>query len=428
MKTPMAALRRVESAYTRFSPSVRGLLAVVLAMGVWTAPSHLAHFLAAVCLFVAALIRRPRGSPVWRNAAGIAFVVFVAYLLLGLPFSASPLLSLRSFVKFLPALAIAFAIPVLFDDRRKIESAVLTSAAAITVVLGLDLARLYDSLGRQLVDMARFTRPYVLNHPNVASVLAAAAALALGTLAWRRPVRGAAFWLCLAGAGVNLLYLVALASRGPQLAFAVAAASFGAFFPDRRRRMAWLVGLGALALIAGLNLERINPRFAEPDVATFNERDVVWSHTWKLARERPVFGHGFGKKVFREIYYGSQPPAAGFDFPHCHSYWLMVLFECGWVGVAINAGAWALLIARLWRTTRNLPTMRDRLLPGAALMLSALVLVYGVPDYPDHLVRNLEIWLVPLALVLTSATREKEQRDAKRPPPPPTAATARSHA
>jgi O-antigen ligase len=406
MKGPAAIWARIETEYRRLSAPVARLLAVALALAVWAAPSRLSHFLAAIGLFAVALARRPRGSPAWRNVAGLACIGFVAYLLLGIPFSASPVLSLRSFVKFLPAFGIAFAIPVLFGDRRKLESAMLVSATALTLVLGLDLLRLYDSLGGQLVDMARFTRPYVLNHPNVASMLAAAAALVLGTLAWRRPVRGVAFWLCLAGAGVNLAYLVALASRGPQLAFAVAAASFGAFFPDRRRRIAWLVGLGTLAVVAALNLERVNPRFGEPDVATFNERNVVWSHTWKLTQQHPVFGHGFGKKVFREVYYASNPPPASFDFPHCHSYWLMVLFESGWVGVAVNAGAWALLVGRLWRSLRAWPDLRDRLPAGTVLMLITLVLVYSVPDYPDHLVRNLEIWLIPAALVLAHKTGE----------------------
>jgi len=60
-------------------------------------------------------------------------------------------------------------------------------------------------------------------------------------------------------------------------------------------------------------------------------------------KERPGFGHGYGKKVFEHVYYASNPPAAQFHYPHPHEFWLKLLFEFGWTGLVVNAVAWLLL-------------------------------------------------------------------------------------
>jgi O-antigen ligase len=357
--------------------------------------------------FFHAVRKRPGGSPAWRNAAGLSFVALALYLAATLPLSRSPLLSLRSFALLLPAFAGAFAIPVLFDTPRRVATAVTSGAAGVAVILAADLVRLRLRLGADLLAGARTFHPYVLNHPNAASVMGAAAAIALAAFALTpsgRPGGGAlpARIAAALGALLSLGYIVILGSRGPQIAFACACACAGLLLPGWRRKLVWIAMLAVAAAVLAANAERVNRRFASADIGTFNERDRVWSHTWKLAAEHPVFGHGYGKFVFEDVYYGSAPPASIHRFPHAHSYWLQALFESGWAGVALHAAAWALLALRLARHTVRLPAPADRFLPGSVLLLMVLVHVYGLGDYPDEVVRLMQIWLVPVALSLTA--------------------------
>jgi O-antigen ligase len=392
--------------YANLSQPVRFLLATLLALAVWSAPSKGAHLASTGALVVAAVVRRRRGSDAWNCAAGWAFMGSALFIVAMIPFGADPGDSLASLGKYVTPLAMAYAIPVLFDTEERVRTALLASATAVTMLFAVDAVRLWTVLGSRTVELARFIRPYALNHPNVASVLAAAAVIVLAGNALRHRPRSRAFALHAAAAAVNLFYLWTMASRGPQAAFAASAFAFGAALPGFWRKTAWF-SLAAATVIAGIFLvDRINPRFLESDVLA--GRDKVWSHTWALTRERPLLGYGFGKEVFRNVYYSTHPPESPFYYPHAHNYWLKLLFESGWIGVTLHAAAWALLVARLVRHIGGRPHVRDRLLPASALMLMALVLVYGLGDFPDHLLRNLQIWLIPVALTLSRRTPSGE--------------------
>ncbi len=382
---------------------------VALAAVLWLLTSKAVVQALLVGAFVYALVHHRRGSAAWANGAGRAFIALLAFTILSVAWTPHASMALSSLGRQLPFLAAAFAIPVLFDTERKLRGAMLASAVAMTLILGIDLIRLNWLLGSYFIREARYTAPFVLNHPNVASMMAGSAAIVLFRFAWiwrREPSR---LVPCVLALGVNLVYLYALTSRGPQLAFVGALAAYVLLLVGWKRKLLAVILLALLATGAATQVKHINRRFLSPDVKSFTERSIVWGHTWKLVADAPLLGHGHGKKVFTKVYYESSPPKATYHFPHPHEYWLMVLFEHGLPGLALHLTAWLLLGLRLLRTIARGTTFADRLAAGTPLVLLLHIHIYGLGDYPDSLVRILLWWLIPVALV---ATREKEPVEA----------------
>jgi O-antigen ligase len=134
---------------------------------------------------------------------------------------------------------------------------------------------------------------------------------------------------------------------------------------------------------------------------TFSARDKVWSHTVSLIGKRPWLGYGVGKKVFVEVYSESDPPESVFYYPHPHQYGLAVLFSLGIVGGVLYGTMWILLMLRLARATFRERSGYLRIVPGTVALMMGMILLYGMGDYPDSLVKYALIWLIPVALVVT---------------------------
>ncbi|MDD5483071.1 MAG: O-antigen ligase family protein [Kiritimatiellae bacterium] len=367
---------------------------------IWTFSSNTLQDIIVFSAFVYALFFAERGKAAWRQPAGIAFVVLLFHHLASLPFSVSPEISVHDTGRLFEVLAGAFAVPVVFNTDRKIARALFYSAAAIALTLGWDLIRMSYYLGPDIFAKAHSFQPFILNHSNVASMMAGLAFFVFLSFAWRwrgdfRPALG-----CLAGSAVCLAYLIIATSRGPQIAFAIAFASIGVILPGRQSRLVWFICLFSAGVLLFLNYDRVNPRFAEKSTMTgFSERDKVWKHTWDLAGNKKWFGHGYGKRNFEMHYYASSPRPAKYHFPHCHQYWLKLLFEYGRVGVGLYAAAWLILAVSLLRKTFMASTLDERLLPGTIALMLLFIHLYGLGDYPDNIVQTAQIWLVPAALV-----------------------------
>jgi O-antigen ligase len=208
---------------------------------------------------------------------------------------------------------------------------------------------------------------------------------------------------------ICLAYLVIAASRGPQIAFALAFAFAGFFLPAWRGKLIWVAVLIVGGTILYATYERVNPRFMEKSTMTgFSERDKVWKHTFQLVQEHKWFGYGYGKRNFEMNYYASQPPPAKYHFPHCHQYWLKLLFEYGWVGLILYSAAWTLLAVSLLITIYSEKTLEERFLPAVIALMLLFIHLYGLGDYPDNIVQTAQIWLIPVALVVI---RRQEPED-----------------
>lgn len=338
---------------------------------------------------------------VWKQPAGIAFVVVLFLMILSLPFAAHPALALRDFSGMVKIIAGAFALPVIFNTRAKIEAALFYSASALTCVLGYDLVRLTVFLGPNLLSQAHIFKPFIFNHSNVASMMAGASALVFFYFfwKWRRqpwPALG-----CLGGMLVGTAYLIILASRGPQIAFALTCVGAVFLIPGRGIKLLFLLILLLAGYALFINIEHINPRFLEKrSMTNFSERDKVWTHTWNLTKQRPWLGYGYGKRNFEAVYYSTHPPKSIFHYPHPHQFWLKLLFEFGWPGLILNFLAWTILALGLWRCVFAQPTFTDRLLPGTVGLILCFIHLYGLGDYPDNIVLVAQFWLIPVALVL----------------------------
>lgn len=411
---------RLREIATRMRHSVSGRFIFWTGIGViaWTFSSKAVQDILVYGAFLFALFKASRGAAAWKQPAGIAFIIVLIHMILTLPFSVSPGTSIRDFSRLLEVLAGAFAIPVIFNTKDKIKAALFYSAIAMAFTLGYDMVRLYWQLGPDLLKEAHAFRPFILNHSNIASMMAGAACFVFFYFFWIWRRR---FWpalSCSLGLLICLAYQVIMASRGPQLAFAMACCCVGFLIPGKRRKLVWFLCIAVTAALALTNIRHINPRFLEKStMANFSDRDKVWTHTWKLIQMRPCFGYGYGKRTFVDVYYSSNPPEARFEFPHTHQFWLKLLFESGWTGFALHLAAWLLLAAQLLRKTFSENTFENRLLPGTVGLILLFIHFYGLGDYPDNIVQIAQIWLIPVALVLLKkepTSSEKSTCDSRR--------------
>ncbi len=220
----------------------------------------------------------------------------------------------------------------------------------------------------------------------------------------------------LAGMALSLAYLIVLASRGPQIAFAATCCLPGFLTASRKKKLLWsviiVIGGALLFLFAGA----INPRMLEKNtMRTFTERTVVWTHTQALARERPIMGYGYGKRIFKKTYYESNPPKSPFVYPHCHQYWLKLRFEFGWPGLALYFAVWTLLAVSLWRHIARLDSFDERLLPGAIGIILIFIHIYGLGDYPDNVVEIMLYSAAAAAVGVLAMPPEKQRSMAELP-------------
>lgn len=351
----------------------------------------------------------------WRNSVGVLWGLGLAWALLSWAWSFYPAGTARDLVKSAPLVVSVLALPGIFNRSDRIWAALTGSAVLVTVRLGLDLVRIFFWLGwPDALSTARYMHPYVYLHPNVSSMLAGLSALVL-VARGAAGAPGAGRKLLLAvGILIDLAFLVVLASRGPQLMLALAALVMPlVLLPGWRTRL--VAAVLVLALGAGLwqVMPQINPRFRDRTMVDFNQRNRIWHHARRLAEMKPVEGYGFGKKAFVKALYENpehRSPRAPFHFPHAHSYWLMLFFQGGAVGFALWSAGWLALVLRLggWtlRAERLATGWRNRLnvraLPAVLAVGMGFILVYGIGDYPDNVIRHAQFFLAGLAVALTA--------------------------
>ncbi len=349
----------------------------------------------------------------WRNPVGACFALGLLWAVASAAWSPVPSGAARDLTKTASLVFGVWALPAVFAGKGRVRTALAAGAGLLSVRLAADLVRLAMArgVGRELLYWARYEHPYLFNHPNVSSMMAALSALAWVALAaggvrggWRRA--GLA-----AGLAVDLAYLVVMGSRGPQIVFAAALLAYPLLaLPGWKARLAALAAVAAAG--AGLwgAAGRINPRMEDSTVGGFHGRDVVWKYVAeRLVPEHPVRGFGFGKRTFEQVAYhdpARKPLRGAVEYPHAHSYWLMLAFQGGGVAVALWGAGWLALAGGLLRALRRAgqgtAPWRERLAAGAmpAFFLAAvgMILLYGTADYPDNLIRDAQFMLPALAL------------------------------
>lgn len=354
----------------------------------------------------------------WRNPVGVLFGLGVLWALLSLAWSFHPSGTARDLIKTAPLVLAVWAIPLIFNRPGRIWAALVVSAGVITVRLGVDLFRVGYFLGwPSVMEAARFFHPYVYTHPNVSSMMAGLCVLVfVSRLLAGVPGTGRKAVL-VAGMALNLAYLVVMGSRGPQMVFGLLGLAMPVFLlPGWRMRLA-AVGL-AMALGVGLFqvAHRVNPRFRDHTMGNFNRRDTVWGHAKMLADQKALVGHGYGKKTFVKAVYENpdqRAPLVPVRFPHSHSYWLMLYFQGGGIALLTWGLGWLVLEGRLARFAGRAERLaagwssklRARILPVLLASGMLFILIYGIADYPDHVIRQTLFYLAGLAVALMAPAR-----------------------
>lgn len=361
---------------------------------------------------------------VWNNPVGILFGAGVSWALLSIGWSFNPSGTASDLLAAVPLVLSTLAIPVIFQSSSRIWGALLVSAGWVTAGIGLDLIRLLKALGWPgMLTEARFFHPYLYTHPNVSSMMAGLCVLVL----LARWVAGAPGWmrkyLLAAGIALNLIYLVVMASRGPQLVFALILLIFPlVLLPGWRSRLAAAVLLVMLGCGFWKAAVIVNPRFQDQTMGNLNTRDTVWGHSKLLADRKPLAGYGFGKQVFESAVYDNpdqRPPLVPFRYPHAHQYWLMLYFQGGVIGFSLISLGWLALWIRLIRREHLAECLaldwRGRL--GARVLPALLgtgilfILVYGLGDYPDQVIRRAQFHLLGLAVAWTGLPLLRKEGD-----------------
>lgn len=393
------------------------ILVVAASAAFWCHPSS--GLATAVCASVGlyGLWRWPRLKRAWANPVGASFLALALVVVASLAWSIYPKGTSRDIVKLLPFMLGVVGVPAVATSPRRMWNGLLLAAGFVTAMLALETIRLVGALGLSpaLLEQARYRQPYLYTHPNVSSMMAGLCVFAFGgrLVAGVKTRRQAA--ALVAGAALCLGYLWMMGSRGPQAVFAMTAlAAPVALLPGWRAKAAAAITAALAALVLWFAMGVVNPRFK--DVATmrrYNNREIVWNHTSMLLREHsPWVGFGFGKKAFKRAYYEHPKQRAPFVrdrnlvFPHAHSYWRMVRFEGGWLGMAVCLVAWAQLAYATGRTLLRasrpakaqgwLAELRARCLGGTLATCLAFILLYGVWDYPDHLIRHSQFLLLAM--------------------------------
>jgi O-antigen ligase len=378
---------------------LRFLFFTALAFFALKDPTKRIHHVIMIGGFLLGLVRFRQGWQAWRHPAGFAFAALFIYTLVMLPFSTLPRDSMKEMEKTIDLALFAFAIPMLFPDRRRIEAALFYMASALTAIAGYDLVRLTVTLKGRVFHAAHAYEPFILNHSNISSMVSGAALIVLLYCCWTWRRDRLLAVACAVGAVVNLAYQVVMASRGPQMALAFTALLAGLLIlPGWRRKAVW-AGL-AVAFCAAFVLWG-NPRFREAaSMKGVSGRDIVWKHTLKLAAAHPILGYGYGDKVFLEVYHHSNPPRSPFHYWHPHQYWLYVLFAQGLVGVALHLAGWIVLMLSLLRRVIRGRTVDARAAPALIIQVVGFILFYGLADWPSGQVNIILLWSIPAGLVL----------------------------
>jgi O-antigen ligase len=146
------------------------------------------------------------------------------------------------------------------------------------------------------------------------------------------------------------------------------------------------------------------------DNSSFDTRAEIWGHTAQLVRTTMPAGTGLGS--FVSVYPLAEDPAATTStfINHAHNDALEIALELGVAGIILLIASlawWAVLVARVWKST--LSTLYAR----AATIASGALLAHSLVDYPLRTAALAAIFALCLALMAqpwTGARRSSSSR------------------
>jgi O-antigen ligase len=154
-----------------------------------------------------------------------------------------------------------------------------------------------------------------------------------------------------------------------------------------------------LSLFFGI--DSILRRFSVDNLYRESRLDI-WSHTWGIFADYPVFGSGLG--TFGLLYPAMEADGELIKTSHAHNDYMEYLSELGIVGmILLIGGIFYIFITCLlkWRKNRH-PRVKSLGLGGIVAVLS--LLVHGLADFNFQIPSNILLFSVVLSLTFITVT------------------------
>jgi O-antigen ligase len=294
----------------------------------------------------------------------IPVLLFLGVAFLSACFSAHPWLGIRDFVKLIELAAVYFVIAGLVRNTRHLESVVFSLVCAFAIVLLYDTVRYLLFLGDKWMWGQRWYESSLGLSTLASGVIATIIPLSVMFIFshQRRESR-----ICAAAVvAFGIFQLVILQTRSAYVAL-VASVSIPTFvdFKSRIARLALFLGIICI-VCAGYEYVSLN-RSRSSGWA----RVDLWKTTFEQALRHPVFGNGYGPKIFNKWYQTRKLEEWMAKTPgHPHNMLLQIFFEMGVTGLVVFIYLWVVIFKEL------IGKIRDRAAGGFRPYFAGLLLAF----------------------------------------------------
>jgi O-antigen ligase len=328
-----------------------------------------------------------------------------------LPISLAPMVTWRSAVSLLPAVALFLAILRLSDRWRRMLVLVILAVAFLSVLL--DLLQMMEGNSSALRFYAISDRGVGFfadsNHNAVFLCCMIPFAAAWGIGLRRQPFRALLLVLLL---GAVIIGLALTQSRAGLVLSVIAWLSCVALLMragsrvPRRRLLGVVAGGSAMALLIAFQFGFVSmaKRIQDEDFIG----DLRWSVasiTLKAAEANLPFGTGFG--TFVPVYQAVEPRTLLFNFfmNRAHSDWLELVLEGGVLSIFGLFGflVWfGRLSFQVWRPAEEGTDALDMALARAASIIIVLLLLHSIGEFPLRTTALMTVFALSCALLVSS--------------------------
>jgi tetratricopeptide (TPR) repeat protein/O-antigen ligase len=196
---------------------------------------------------------------------------------------------------------------------------------------------------------------------------------------WIRRAEGISVWVL--ATALFVMALVLSKSRGGALA-AVGGLMLAPFFHRGRASAAGAVALMAVAACAAFvaNPAGLLARFGamDPFELSSEARWRIFTTTIQAAMHQPVLGFGWG--THPRAYHPFQPASLPGQVHHAHNEYMNVLFEAGFLGLALLLAGLVYWFVRAWRAQKPLPGP-DRIPVTASFGAASVIALHSFVDF-----------------------------------------------
>lgn len=377
--------------------------------------------LAAAVTAVAALMHPRTASrvPLFRHGFMTGLVVFLAWLIVQLPWVLSLDLQIELLALYAKYLVLLWLMYVVLDSERRVKLFLWAHVLGCGYLGWLAFERYvggrFEGIGGPGIGEANSLALHM-----VTGVLAAAALLLAGRW-WQR------------GALIGVLpfivnTIVATMSRSAFVAAAIGGGIFNILAPVRHRNLVRVLSLLALVLFLMLTnpffwsrMETLTVAGQEVEgVDTGQSRLVLIAAQWRMFQSRPAgCGHrctAILSPSYLEAKYLSRQGRGENAARSSHNTLMTMLVEHGVPGFFFYVLGMYWMFRRildLWKTYRYRETFFATLLPAVAATLAAIT----VGDmFVDYLKFEARIWFIGILLVMLNLSHERQQTDEARTP------------